>query len=143
MENYEYNKIFPPNIEEGEDDVSPDEAKRMIEFIHSMEKDKKENPRFLIPSAPMIFERMVSDCEQIVKEFGGRLKAEIDYSSYSATIEMWCCYVEFERGEFMNTLQEISRYAMSVRFEPLITGEQHVFILMPYFIALRDFEEDD
>ena len=34
MKNYEYNIVFPPNIEEGDDDLSPDEAERMIEFIH-------------------------------------------------------------------------------------------------------------
>ena len=49
-------------------------------------------------------------------------------------------WIEFAHGEFMSTLQEISRHAISIRFEPLVTGEQHVFILMPYFIALRDFE---
>ena len=140
MKNYEYNIVFPPNIEEGDDDLSPDEAERMIEFIHTLEREMKENPRFLIPFAPVIFKKTILACEQILKEFGGKLRAQINYSSYSATIEMWCCYVGFAHGEFMSTLQEISRHAISIRFEPLVTGEQHVFILMPYFIALRDFE---
>lgn len=142
MENYEYNKVYPFNIED-EDDFSPEEEESILDLIHSHERDLKENPRFVLPFSPMIFEKTVVACEQIVKEFGGRLKAVIDYTFYSATIEMWCCYVEFERGEFMSILQQISTYAFNVRFEPLTSGELHIFIEMPYFISSNNFEETD
>ena len=142
MENYEYSKVYPFDAED-EDDFSPDEAERIVEFIHERERELKANPRFVHPAAPAVFERTVAACEQIVKEFRGRLKAKIDYSSYSATIEMWCCYVDFDRGEFMSTLHYISKYAFTIRFEPLTSGELHIFIEMPYFISSKNFEGPD
>lgn len=142
MENYEYSKVYPFDAED-KNDISPDEAERITGLIHEQERDLKTNPRFLHPVAPIVFERTVAACEQIVKEFCGKLKAKIDYSSYSATIEMWCCYVDFDRGEFMSTLQYISKYAFSIRFEPLTSGELHISIEMPYFISSRNFEEND
>ena len=85
MKNYEYNIVFPPNIDEGDDDLSPDEAERMIEFIHALEKEMKENPRFLIPFAPVIFKKTILACEQILKEFGGKLRAQINSPCANST----------------------------------------------------------
>ena len=142
MENYEYSKVYPFDADD-EDGIPPDEAERIMGFIHEQERDWITNPRFVLPAAPVIFEKTVAACEQIVKEFRGRLKAKIDYSSYSATIEMWCCYVDFDRGEFMSTLHYISKYAFTIRFEPLTSGELHIFIEMPYFISSKNFEGPD
>lgn len=142
MENYEYNKVFPFNIED-EDDSSPDEVERIKAFLRSYEKNLRNKPRFVLPLAPTIFEETVAACEQIVKEFCGKLKAKIDYSSFSATIEMWCCYVEFAHDEFMSILQLISTFATSIRFEPLTSGDLYILIQMPYFMTLKDTDESD
>ena len=72
-----------------------------------------------------------------MKEFSGRLKAKIDYSFFTATIEIWCCYVEFQRGEFMSILREISNHAISVRFTLLTSGDLHIEIVMPYFASMQ------
>ena len=48
MKNYEYNIVFPPNIEEGDDDLSPDEAERMIEFIHTLAGGKGDEGKSTI-----------------------------------------------------------------------------------------------
>ena len=111
MENFEYNKVFPSESEDA-NDLDPDEAETIKDFLHSYERELRDNPRFLLPYTPAIFEKTVAACEQIAKEFSGRLKAKIDYSFFIATIEVWCCYVEFQRGEFMSILQEISHHAI-------------------------------
>ena len=140
MENFEYNKVFPS--EDGETDkLDPGEAETIADFLHSYEQKLRNNPRFLLPYAPAIFEKAVADCERIAKEFSGRLKAKIDYSFFSATIEVWCCYVEFQRGEFMSILQEISHHALSVRFTPLTSGDLHIEIVMPYFASARKLKD--
>ena len=132
MENYEYNKAYPFDSEDM--DIAPDEVEDIRKILHHHEQDLKNNPRFLLPFAPALFEKAVADCEQIAEEFSGRIKAKIDYSAYNASIEIWCCYVEFAHGKFMSILHEISQYAMLIRFEPLTSGDLHIEILMPYFV---------
>ena len=142
MENFEYSKVFPF---EGEDaDVfDPIKAETIENLLNLYESRLKDRPRFLLPYAPKIFEKTVVACERVAKEFSGKFKAKIDYSCFTATIELWCCYVEFVCGEFMSILHEISRHAISVRFTPLISGDLHVEILMPYFASAQDLEEND
>ena len=105
-------------------------------FLLSYERELRDNPRFLLPHAPAFFEKTVAACERIAKEFSGRLKAKIDYSFFT-TIEVWCCYVEFQREEFMSILREISNHAISVRFTPLTSGDLHIEIVMPYFASMQ------
>ena len=136
MENFEYCKVFPSEGGDA-DELDPGEAETIKNFLHSYERELRDSPQFLLPYAPTIFEKTVAACERIAKEFSGRLKAKIDYSFFTATIEVWCCYVEFQRGEFMNVLREISNYAESVRFTPLTSGELHMEIVMPYFVSAR------
>ena len=118
MENFEYSKVFPSE-NEGDNDLTPNETEAIKNFLLNYERELRDSPRFLLPYAPALFEKAVAACERIAKEFSGRLKAKIDYSFFTATIEVWCCYVEFQRGEFMSVLREISNHAISVRFTPL------------------------
>ena len=140
MENFEYNRVFPFESDEA-NDVDPDEAETIKDFLPSYERRLRGSPRFLLPFAPAIFEKTVVACERIAKEFSGRIKAKIDYSSFHATIELWCCYVEFEQGEFMSILHDLSHRTISVRFTPLTSGYLHIEIEMPYFISAQDLED--
>ena len=141
MENYEYSKTFSPSAEEDIDRGST-EAKEILNLIHAHERDLIEHPKFLIPFAPKIFEETVAKCELIVKEFSGKIKAEVNYSTYEATIDLWCVYVDFDRGEFMEILHDITHKALSIRFEPLTSGDLHIRIYMPYFILARMKNEE-
>ena len=135
MENFEYSRTFPSENED--DDFSPDELEELANFVDIYEKSLMDKPHFILPQAPEIFEKTVEACEEVAREFSGRIKARIDYSFYTATIELWCCYVEFEYGEFLSVLQEISHHALSVRFTPLESGDLHIEIMMPYFVSLE------
>ena len=141
MENYEYNKVYP--FDSKHFDIDPDEAEDIKKILLNHEQDLKNNPRFLLPFAPALFEKAVADCEQIAEEFSGRIKAKIDYENYTASIEIWCCYVEFAHGKFMSILHEISQYAMLIRFEPLTSGDLHIEILMPYFASASDSDKNE
>lgn len=133
MENYEYDKVFVPDGQDNE--LSPVEREEMANLLHGYENGLTSVPRFILPFAPAIFEKTVAACERIAKEFSGRIRAKLDYSFFTATVELWCCYVEFERGEFMSILQEITHYALSVRFIPLTSGELYIMIQLPYFMS--------
>lgn len=133
MENFEYEKEFA--IENEEEVVDREGTGNIESFLCSYEEALVNKPHFLHPLAPAIFKKAVEDCEQIAKAFSGRIKAKIDYTRFTATIELWCCYVEFDRGEFMSILHEISHIAKSIRFTPLTSGDLHIEILMPYFVS--------
>ena len=136
MENFEYSKAFPSE-NEADNDIDSNKAEAIKVFLRKYERELRDSPRFLLPYAPTLFEKAVAACERIAKEFSGRLKAKIDYSFFTATIEVWCCYVEFQRGEFMSVLREISNHAISVRFTPLTSGDLHIEIVMPYFASVQ------
>lgn len=140
MENFEYSKVFLSEDKKA-NDLDLNEAEAIKDFLHSYERELRDNPRLLFPFAPAIFEKAVAACERIAKEFSGRLKAKIDYSFFIATIEVWCSYVEFQRGEFMSILQEISHHAISIRFTPLTSGDLHIEIEMPYFESARKLKD--
>lgn len=133
MENFEYEKAFAS--EDEREDFDREGAENVERLLRCYEAALRDKPHFVHPLAPIIFKKTVEDCEQIAKEFSGRIKAKIDYTHFSATIELWCCYVEFERREFMNTLHEISHFAESIRFTPLTSGELYIEIVMPYFVS--------
>lgn len=141
MENFEYDRTFPLECEDIEND--PDDAEELRGSLYSYERDLRNDPRFVLPLAPSIFEKLVASCELIAKEFGGRIKAKIDYSFYTATIELWLCYVEFNRGEFMSILHQISHCASSVHMTPLTNGDLHIEISIPYFVSAKDLVETD
>ena len=123
MENYEYNKAYPFDSEDM--DIAPDEVEQYFYERCASHLDH------------------VADCEQIAEEFSGRIKAKIDYENYTASIEIWCCYVEFAHGKFMSILHEISQYAMLIRFEPLTSGDLHIEILMPYFVSASSSDKNE
>ena len=123
MENYEYNKAYPFDSEDM--DIAPDEVEDIRKILHHHGQEP----------APA--------SEQIAEEFSGRIKAKIDYENYTASIEIWCCYVEFAHGKFMSILHEISQYAMLIRFEPLTSGDLHIEILMPYFVSASSSDKNE
>ena len=140
MENFEYSKMFTAENQD-DDNVDRDIADTLEDYLHRHERKMQSDPHFLLPFAPAIFEKAVADCERIAKEFSGSIKAKIDYTHFTATIELCCCYVEFVSSEFMGVLHEISHFAKSVRFTPLLSGNLLIEIEMPYFISAQSLEE--
>ena len=118
MENYIYELSFASDCQDN-DDLSPAEMEEMAILLQRYDKGLKENPKFVLPFAHAVFEKTVAACERIAKEFSGRIKASIDYSFYSATVELWCCYVEFECGEFMSVLRELTDCALAIQCQQL------------------------
>ena len=134
MENYVYEKKFPfPDDINWCDD--PEEVEKLRRMIYDHRSDLPKRAYSVRPDAPALFAKTVEDCERIAETFAGRIKATINYSSFHAVIELWCCYVEFRNDEFMSTLHELSRHAASIVFMPLTSGDLHIQIEMPYFTS--------
>lgn len=136
MKNFEYERRFE---NEGSISLDPVETEVMGELLQMYESYLRSRPHFIHPSAPKVFKQTIADCERIAKAFSGRIKAKIDYTLFTATIELWCSHVEFDRGEFLCVLHEISHYAISIRFSTLTSGKLHIEIEMPYFIAAQGY----
>ena len=141
MENYEYIRSFKRESD-NDVDIDSDFPYDISSILHDYEENIVNCPRFLLPCAPETFQKTVTACEHIAEEFDGKLKATIDYSFFSATIELWCCYVEFCRGEFMSILHDISLNALSIQFTPLSSGDLHIEIRMPYFASAQVLDDE-
>lgn len=83
--------------------------------------------------AAAVFNKMVAACDKIAKEFSGKLSATVDFEYHEALITIECVYVDFDVGEFMDTLLEMAARAYQVRFEPLTSGLLRISLSMPYF----------
>lgn len=79
------------------------------------------------------FDSMTTTCDQIAKEFCGRLAATVDYQSHEAVIKLECVYLDFDTSEFMADLRKMAETALHVRLEPLTSGFLRLTLIMPYF----------
>ncbi len=140
MENYVYEKAYPIR-EELEAAVRSDDKEEVAEYLRRCRRSKRKTAHLVIPPTPQIFERLIADCEMLVKEFCGKIRATIDYSAFSATIELWCDYVEFRDDEFLCILQRVAFYATTIRISPLATGTLHIWIDIPYFFPLPEAKD--
>ncbi len=140
MENYVYEKEYPMGEEvmDAIDSISPAEV---LALLAKQRRFMREHMYLVFPPAPQIFDGLIKDCEAIVKEFCGKIKATIDYSSFTATIELWCTYVEFRGDEFMYTLQKLLLYATTIRFSPLTSGMLHIWIDIPYLAVFPNAKD--
>lgn len=134
MENFEYEREYPFPKGLGEYDADEVEAFRALLF--QSPRPKKEMIHLLIPYAPKLFQQMLVQCDKIARTFCGKVKAVVDYTKFVATIELWCCYVDFDRGELLHVLSQLSLYANSIHFLPLTSGDLYTRIELPYFLTL-------
>lgn len=109
------------------------EDKALVRRALAIYECQKELPFVTDREAAAEFDRMVEACDEMMKEFSGKLTAVVDYESHEASITMECVYVEFIIGEFMDTLLELVATATQIRFEPTVKDYLRISIDMPYF----------
>lgn len=83
--------------------------------------------------ASIQFDSITTTCDQIAKEFCGRLAATVDYQSHEAVIKLECVYLDFDTSELMAALRKMVETALQVRLEPLTSGFLRLTLIMPYF----------
>ena len=121
-------------MEEREDELTQ-EMKEILERMRQAGPQKKR-AYIISPYAAARFEKTIEACDNMMKEFSGKLKATVDYESHHATIEMECVYIEFRAKEFMTYLHDMVTWAEWIEFCPLLSGFLRVSIGMPYFVPL-------
>lgn len=119
------------------DDGVTAEDEALVKKLFSRLEHLNSLPHIVDPLAVQRFEEMVEACDLIAKEFSGKLKATVDYERYSARIELECVYIDFDQGEFLETLQKLTAMAGSISFQPLTSGFLRVEIAMPYFLTVE------
>ena len=141
MENFEYEREYPFPEGLGED-FEPGEAEAFREYLRRGRRQKNA-VHLLIPHAPRLFQQTLGQCDKIAQAFCGKVKASVNYTDFTAVIELWCSYVDFDRGEFLNVLSLLSLSAASIRFLPLTSGDLYIRIELPYFLTLPSPEPSD
>lgn len=141
MENYVYEKeyLFPEDIDEREGD----EADAIREYLRAHPIRQEKAAHAVLPFGPRLFEKTVADCETIAEAFCGKLRAVIDYTKFTASIDLWFCYAAFRRGEYMDLLQAVIFRTISVELEALPSRDLRVHLELPYFIPFSGMEESN
>ncbi len=116
---------------------TPEDTALVRELLARLDREDRL-PYVVVPSAAEQFDLLVDACSQIAKEFSGKLKAAVDYTRHSAQIELECLYMDFDQGEFMETLAALTTAAQSIRFRPLTSGLLRVEITLPYFLPIKE-----
>ena len=92
MENFEYSSVF--SSEGGEaNELDPNKAETIKNFLRSYERKLSSSPHFFLPYAPAIFEKTVADCEQIAKDFFGKINAKnrlLPFQCHHRTVVLLC-----------------------------------------------------
>lgn len=125
---------YTPDLENIETEITPEERELICKAADAWKYQKTIPPFAVDKQAADEFNKMVVACDEIAKEFSGKLTAIVDYENYDASITMECVYVDFKVGEFMETLYKMATKALLVRFEPTITDFLRISITMPYFL---------
>lgn len=95
MENYVYEKEYP--FPEDIDEREGDEADAIREYLRAHPIRQEKAAHAVLPFGPRLFEKTVADCETIAGAFCGKLRAVIDYTKFTASIDLWFCCAAFRR----------------------------------------------
>lgn len=123
---------FTAELEMLDDEITPEHralAKKALDYCEYI----KSFPHVVNKKAAADFDKMITACDQIAREFSGKLNATIDFECHEASITLECLYVDFDAGEFKDTLQEMAEKALQIRFQPLTSGMLQIALIMPYF----------
>lgn len=101
-------------------------------IVADLDREKRA-PHTIDKQAADAFDQMVLLCDNVAKEFSGKLKAVVDFECHSATITLECFHIDFAVGEFMPVLKCMTTTALHVAFYPLTSGLLRMVLDMPYF----------
>ena len=139
MKNFVYTQEYPFTPDKGEDE--DDETMRhLVKVAQRYHSYLVQMPKYINPVFSLNFAIMLSKCDQLAKAHWGKIRAEVDYKTYEATINVWTDFLEFNSGEFLDLLQSFALHSTSVLFQPLTTGKLKLMISMPYFSYLSEPE---
>lgn len=98
-------------------------------------------PKIINQKSKEDYEYVLSICDGMAKEFGGKVAARVSYESWDATIRMTLHHIEFTNDEQLADLKEIASRADSITFSATPDGQVQLYMFFYYFEDV--ISEDD
>ena len=109
--------------------------------LNAMEDTYAQMPRVVNEDNSAAYNRFLTALDQIAKTFGGKIKGEIDYQNWEASIYVILPFVEFSSVEELQLLKDIASYCQTVTFTNTSDGNIRMKLLINYFDVIGDVED--
>ena len=87
-----------------------------IGFFQKYQEEMNKIPKRVVPKEKADYEYLLGECDAYVRQFGGRIRGEVDYQKWQATIDLYLEHFEFCDREALMLLKEIAERAENVTF---------------------------
>ena len=89
-------------------------------------------PKRVVPKEKADYEYLLGECDAYVRQFGGRIRGEVDYQKWQAIIDLYLEHFEFCDREALTLLKEIAERAENVTFS-MKDGLIRMSVFIGYF----------
>lgn len=135
MENEVYEKDYEEEFRErGDQSEGKDFLDTLMEvgFFRKYQEEMNKIPKRVVPKEKADYEYLLGECDAYVRQFGGRIRGEVDYQKWQATIDLYMKHFEFCDREALTLLKEIAERAENVTFS-MKDGLIRMSVFIRYF----------
>ncbi len=130
MENVVYEKDYGEEFRERNDKAKGQDFLDTLKDIGFFQAYKEEMDK--IPKEKEDYEYLLGECDAYVRQFGGKVRGEVDYQKWQATIDLYQTHFEFCDREALTLLKEIAERAENVTFS-IKDGLLRMSVFIGYF----------
>lgn len=119
MENEVYEKDYGEEFRKRSEKAKSQDfldALKDIGFFQAYKEEMDKIPKSVVPKEKADYEYLLGECDAYVQQFGGKVRGEVDYQKWQATIDLYQTHFEFCGREALTLLKEIAERAENVTF---------------------------
>lgn len=109
--------------------------------FNAMEDAYIKMPRVVNEAHQAAYDRILDALDQIAKIFGGKIKGEVDYQNWEASIYIILPFVEFSTEDELKLLRDIASNSQTVIFTPTPDGNVRMKLLINYFDVIGNIDD--
>ena len=147
MENIVYERNYKDKKTQRDGNKSNEISTQIFDYLIAsgaliaMEDTYAQMPRVINEENSAAYNRFLTALDQIAKTLGGKIKGEIDYQNWEASIYVILPFVEFSSVEELQLLKDIASYCQTVTFTNMSDGNIRMKLLINYFDVISDVED--
>ena len=147
MENIVYERNYKDKKTQRDGNKSTEISTQIFDYLiasgalSAMEDTYAQMPRVINEENSAAYNRFLTALDQIAKTFGGKIKGEIDYQNWEASIYVILPFVEFSSVEELQLLKDIASYCQTVTFTNTSDGNIRMKLLFDYFDVIEIVED--
>ena len=135
MENEVYEKDYGEEFQERADKAKGKDfidALMDVGFFQAYQEEMNKIPKRVVPKEKADYEYLLGECDAYGRQFGGKIRGEVDYQKWQAPIDLYQTHFEFCDREALTLLKEIAERAENVTFS-IKDGLLRMTVFVGYF----------